>query len=38
MYEVPQTAGVVQMVEVLHEPGVAQGTWTLAGGRSITSR
>lgn len=32
MFEVPQTAGVVQMVEVLHEPGVPQGTWTLAGG------
>ncbi len=32
VFEVPNNAGASSMVEVLHEPGVAQGTWTLAGG------
>jgi glyoxalase family protein len=31
-YEVPNPGGPTSMVEVLHEPGRPQGTWTLAGG------
>lgn len=31
-FEVPNAGGPTSMIEVLHEPGVAQGTWTLAGG------
>lgn len=32
VYAVPTNAGATSMVEVLHEPDVPQGTWTLAGG------
>lgn len=32
MFSVPNGDGPRAMVEVLHEPDVAQGTWTLAGG------
>jgi glyoxalase family protein len=31
-FEVPNPGGPTSMVEVLHEPGIPQGTWTLAGG------
>ena len=31
-FEVPNAGGPASRVEVLHEPNVAQGTWTLAGG------
>ena len=32
VYAVPTNEGATSMVEVLHEPNVPQGTWTLAGG------
>ena len=32
VYAVPTNDGATSMVEVLHEPDVPQGTWTLAGG------
>ncbi|SDN79449.1 glyoxalase [Ensifer sp. YR511] len=32
MFSVPNSNGPASMVEVLHEPNVSQGTWTLAGG------
>lgn len=32
VYAVPTNDGATSMVEVLHEPNVPQGTWTLAGG------
>jgi len=32
LFSVPNGDGPRAMVEVLHEPGVPQGTWTLAGG------
>ena len=31
-FAVPENNGVTSVIEVLHEPGRAQGTWTLAGG------
>ena len=31
-FEVPNAAGPASRVEVLHEPNLPQGTWTLAGG------
>jgi len=31
-FAVPENNGMTSVVEVLHEPTVAQGTWTLAGG------
>lgn len=32
VFRVPDDNGIIQRVEILHEPGEKQGTWTLAGG------
>lgn len=32
VFSVPNAGGPTSVLEVLHEPGVPQGTWTLAGG------
>ena len=31
-FAVPENGGIMSVVEVIHEPDVKQGTWTLAGG------
>jgi len=36
-YAVPTNDGAKSIVEVLHEPDVPQGTWTLAGGHRFTT-